>query len=157
MKNVMVTTLLLILACASALAKDSKGAAKNEAGVEQQVKQMEQQLRSEVMKGNTASMGRFEADDYVSVVGSGAMMTKNQSIKAIEDGSVKYSAIDVKEETVRTYGNTAIYNGLASTKLTVNGDDKSGDYRVTIVWAKMNGQWKRVSFQATPVISQAAK
>jgi hypothetical protein len=157
MKTVAVTTLLLVLAGVSALAKDSKGATNNETGVSQQIKQMEQQLRSEVVKGNTASMGRFEADNYVSVVGSGLMMDKNQSIKAIEDGSVKYSAIDVKEEMVRTYGNTAIYNGLASTKLTVNGDDKSGDYRVTIVWAKLNGEWKRVSFQATPVMSQTAR
>lgn len=85
------------------------------------------------------------------------MSDKNHSIQMLKDGTVKYTAIDVKEERIRMYGNTAIYNGLANTKVTVNGQDHSGDYRVNIVWAKVNGQWKRLSFQATPVMSQEAK
>lgn len=82
------------------------------------------------------------------------MSDKNHSIEMLKNGTVKYTAIDVKEEWVRMYGDTAIYNGLANTKMTVNGQDQSGDYRVTIVWAKLNGEWKRLSFQATHVMSQ---
>ena len=132
-------------------------ATRSDGGAEQQVEQMEQQLRSEVVKGETASMEKFEAEDAVNVDASGMMLDKKRSIQMLKDGSVKYSAIDVKEEKVRSYGNTAIYNGLASTKVTVNGQDYNGDYRVTIVWAKLNGEWKRLSFQATRVMAQAAK
>ena len=69
---------------------------------------MEQQLRSEVVKGDTASMDKFEAEDAVNVDASGMMLDKKCSIQMLKDGSVRYSAIDVKEEKVRSYGNTAI-------------------------------------------------
>ena len=59
-------------------------------------------------------MERFEADDFVIIDGSGIMSDKNHSIQMLKDGSVKYTAIDVKEERLRMYGNTAIFNGLAS-------------------------------------------
>jgi len=67
------------------------------------------------------------------------------------DGTVKYSAIDVTEENVRMYGNTGIYNGRGNVKMSINGKPLTADVRVTIVWVKQNGQWKRVSFQATQV------
>ncbi|HSK44627.1 MAG TPA: nuclear transport factor 2 family protein [Candidatus Binatia bacterium] len=148
---------VLIVALGLAQKANQSSATKNDAGAEQQVKQMEQQLRSEVVKGETSSMEKFEADDAVNVDGSGMALDKKHSIQMLKDGTVKYTAIDVKEEQVRSYGNTAIYSGLASTKVTVNGQQHNGDYRVTIVWAKLNGEWKRLSFQSTPVMAQAAK
>ena len=92
------------------------------------------------------------ADDFVLIDSAGMMLDKNQSLQMLKDGSVKYNSIDVKDEKLRRYGNTVIYNGLGEVKLTVHGQEQSGDQRVTIVWAKQKGQWKRVSFQATPVI-----
>jgi len=123
------------------------------ASVEQQVKQLEQQIRSQVVKGEVSGLDQYLADDYVSINPAGQLFDKGESIQMIKTGRVKYTSIDVKDERVRTYGNTAILNGLANTKLTVDGQDRSGDYRVTIVWVKQNGQWKRVSFQSTRVLS----
>jgi ketosteroid isomerase-like protein len=159
MKRAVAIAFLSVFMVALALAQNTGAAptTKSEADAEQQVKQLEQQIRSEVIKSDTSGMERFEADDFVIIDGSGVMSDKNHSIQMLKDGSVKYTAIDVKEERLRMYGNTAIFNGLANTKVTVNGQDHSGDYRVTIVWAKLNGQWKRLSFQATPVMSPAAK
>lgn len=148
---------VFIVALGLAQKANQSSATKSDAAAEQQIKQMEQQLRSDVVKGETASMEKFEADDAVNVDGSGMMVDKKRAIQMLKDGTVKYTAIDVKEEQVRSYGNTAIYNGLASTKVTVNGQPYNGDYRVTIVWAKLNGEWKRLSFQATPVMAQATK
>jgi ketosteroid isomerase-like protein len=125
--------------------------ASDSAGAEQQVKQLEQQIRSQVVKGDTSGLQQYLTDDSVIIGADGTMSNKNQSIADIRTGKVKYSSIDVKEERVRTYGDTAIFNGLATVKLTIDGQDRSGDYRVTIVWVKQNGQWKRASFQATRV------
>lgn len=159
MKRVLPVAFLWVSVFGLALAQNTgtAPAKKSAAGAEQQIKQLEQQIRSEVIKGDASGLERYEADDSVNIDGSGMMADKKHAIQMLKDGSIKYSAIDVKEERIRTYGNTAIYNGLANTKLTVNGKDYSGDYRVTIVWTKLNGQWKRVSFQATPVMAQAAK
>jgi ketosteroid isomerase-like protein len=158
MKRAVAIAFLSMCIVAPALAQKTGAVrATKKANPEQQVKQLEQQLRSEVIKGDTSGMERLEVDTFVNILGSGMMADKNQSIQMLKDGSVKITAIDVKEERVRVYGNTAILNGLANIKMTVNGQDHSGDYRVTIVWAKLNGQWKRLSLQETPVMSQAAK
>ncbi len=157
MKRAVATAFLSIFIVAMAFAQDAgKTAAANGSGTEQ-VKKLEQQVRDTLVKGDTSGLEKYESDDAVLIDGAGMMLDKNQSIQMIKDGSVKYTSIDVKEEKLRQYGNTVIYNGLGDVKLTVHGQDHSGEQRVTIVWVKQKGQWKRVSFQATPVMSQAAK
>jgi ketosteroid isomerase-like protein len=131
--------------------------ASDSAGTEQQVKQSEQQIRDSVLKGDTSALEQYLADDYIGINPLGMLVDKNQTLQSIKTGKVKYSSITVKEERVRTYGDTAIYNGLAAAKVTLNGQDQSGDYRVTIVWIKQNGQWKRVSYQSTRVQTQMVK
>jgi ketosteroid isomerase-like protein len=116
-----------------------------------QVKQLEDQIRTAVIKGDTSTLERYLADDYVGIGPNGMKDDKSQTIQQLKDGTVKYSAIDVTEENVRMYGNTGIYNGRGNVKLTINGQPQTADVRVTIVWMKQNGQWKRISFQATRV------
>jgi len=82
---------------------------------------------------------------------NGDAADKSKTIQELKDGTVKYSAIDVTEENVRMYGDTGIYNGRGNVKMTINGQPQTADVRVTIVWLKQNGQWKRVSFQATRI------
>jgi len=126
------------------------------AGIEQRVKQLEQQIRTQVVKGDTSGLQQYMTEDSVVIGADGTMTDKNESIQNIQSGKIKYEAINVKEERVRTYGDTAIFNGLATVKLTVGGHDESGDYRVTIVWVKQSGEWKRASFQATRVQNTTA-
>jgi hypothetical protein len=127
--------------------------ANDNAGVEEQIKRLEQQLRDHVLKGDTSVAEQYLADDYVNINAAGQMLDRNETIQAVKTGRVKYSSIDVTDERVRIYGDTAIDNITSNSKLTVDGQDRSGQYRTTIVWVKQNGQWKRVSFQSTRVLS----
>jgi len=123
--------------------------ASDNSGAEQQVKQLEQQVRTAVIKGDTSVLEKYLSDDYVAIAPNGQEMDKTRSIQDLKNGTVKYSAIDVTDDRVRMYGDTAIYTGHASVRMTVNGQPQPGEVRATIVWAKQNGQWKRASFQAT--------
>jgi len=153
MKRVVATAFLSVFFLAVALAQDAgKSSSANAAGTDE-VQKLETQVRDTLVKGDTSALERYTADDFVLIDSTGMMLDKNQSLQMLKDGSVKYNSIDVKDEKLRQYGNTVIYNGLGEVKLTVHGQEQSGDQRVTIVWAKQKGQWKRVSFQATPVIS----
>ena len=134
-------------------AQESKAGADDSSAVEQKIKQSEQQLRDHVLKGDTSLAEQYLADDYVNVNAAGQMLNKNETIEAVKTGRVKYSSIDVTDERVRVYGDTGIDNVTSNTKLTIDGQDRSGQYRTTIVWVKQNGQWKRVSFQSTRVQS----
>jgi len=120
-------------------------------GTEKAVVGLEQQIRRAVIKGDTSILERYLADDFVGIGPNGDAADKSKTIQELKDGTVKYSAIDVTEENVRMYGDTGIYNGRGDVKLTINGQPQTADVRVTIVWLKQNGQWKRVSFQATRV------
>ena len=112
---------------------------------------LEEQVRKAVIKADTSVLEQYLADDFVGIGPNGVADNKSHTIQALKDGTVKYSAIDVTEENVRMYGDTAIYNGRGNVRLTIKGQPQTADVRVTIVWVKQNGQWKRVSFQATQV------
>jgi hypothetical protein len=120
-------------------------------GTQKGVAGLEEQVRMAVIKGDTSVLERYLADDFVGIGPNGIADDKSHTIQALKDGTVKYSAIDVSEEHVRMYGNTGIYNGRGNVKMTINGQPLTADVRVTIVWLKQNGHWKRVSFQATPL------
>jgi ketosteroid isomerase-like protein len=142
------------VACVTSLMlgqEDASTGAAGSAGVEQQVKQLEKEIRESVLKGDTSTLEQYLADDYLAVNQTGMVVDKNQTIQDIKTGRLKYSSITVKDERVRTYGDTAIRNVLVTAKLAYDGKNESGDYRVTAVWAKQDGQWKRVSWQSTRV------
>jgi len=124
---------------------------KSDIGIEKAVAGLEQQIRRAVIKGDTSILEQYLAEDFVGIGPNGIKDDKSHTIQELKDGTVKYSAIDVTEENVRMYENTGIYNGRGNVKMTINGQPLTADVRVTIVWVKQNGQWKRVSFQATPV------
>jgi hypothetical protein len=120
-------------------------------GTEKAVAELEEQIRRAVIKGDTSILEQYLADNYVGIGPNGIKEDKSRTIQELKDGTVKYSAIDVTEENVRMYGNTGLYNGRGNVKMTINGQPLTADVQVTIVWVKQNGQWKRVSFQATQV------
>ena len=152
MRRMLATAFMVV--CISGLMfsqEDANTGAGDSAGVEQQVKQYEKQIRESVRKGDTSVLEQYLADDYLGVNQAGMVVDKNQTIQDIKSGKLKYSSITVKDERVRTYGDTAIRSVLVRAKLAYDGREESSDYRVTAVWAKQNGQWKRVSWQSTRV------
>ena len=148
MNRIWICCLIFTLSLGSAAWSQEKKAG---GGTEKAVVGLEQQIRMAVIKGDTSILERYLADDFVGIGPNGDAADKSKTIQELKDGTVKYSAIDVTEENVRMYGDTGIYNGRGDVKLTINGQPQTADVRVTIVWLKQNGQWKRVSFQATRV------
>ncbi len=119
--------------------------------VEQRIRSLQEESRKAALKGDASFLEKYLADDYLGIDGSGAIITKAQAIQALKSGTIKYESIDVRDTKIRTYGNTAIVDSLASLKLTSNGKPISGDFRARFVWVKQKGNWKRVAFQSTPV------
>ena len=148
MDRIWICCLIFTLSLGSAAWSQEK---KTGGGTEKSIVGLEQQIRRAVIKGDTSILEQYLADDFVGIGPNGDAADKSKTIQELKDGTVKYSAIDVTEENVRMYGDTGIYNGRGDVKLTINGQPQTADVRVTIVWLKQNGQWKRVSFQATRV------
>jgi hypothetical protein len=118
---------------------------------EQQIKTLFDQTVAAQLKADTNFFGKILADDYTSIRGDGAVITKAQEIEGYKSGGIKYEADDVKDLKIRVYGNTAVTTALMVIKNIRNGKPYGGTIRSTRVWVKRNGNWKCVANQATRV------
>ncbi len=103
------------------------------------------------MKGDTAFLEKYYADDYTAIHGDGKISTKAEEIANFSSGATKYESIEVRESKARAYGDTVIINGRVLVKTTVNGKPYSGEVSNTRVWVRLNGEWKVAAWQATRV------
>ena len=90
------------------------------------------------------------SDDFTltSSLSTGALVDKAGWIeKAIHNYDCKDFRFD-KIET-RVYENTAVVNSWFHQDATANGKDWSGDFLLTDVWVKKNGEWKVVARHAS--------
>lgn len=155
MKHLIWVGLIVLVALPTSLAQmggeASKKSEKGSGGVEAQIEKLSDEGREAALKGDTSFLEKQTTDDYTSISGTGAVMTKSEVIQMRKSGDVKYSNIDVSDRKVRTHGNTAIFTATADIKGTMKGNDISGTYRIGQVWVKQGGTWKIAHMQSTKV------
>ncbi len=105
-----------------------------------------------------AAHDRFWADDLVYTGASGKVRTKAEIMKSVREDAAKppdpnapkatYSAEDVM---VHDLGEFAIVNFRLVAKTDDKGKVETSYYRNTGTFAKRNGQWKVVAWQATKI------
>ena len=148
---VVVATLLL---CSLSLAQNEgkkNKPMKGGGGGEQQIAQLEDQMRDAALKGDSSLQEKYLANDYVRVGPDGNTVDRQQSIDMLKNGTVKYSSIEVNDRQIHMYPGAAVVTGKATVKGTMNGNSMDGDYRITRTWVKQGGQWKVASFHATKI------
>jgi len=130
-----------------------KGNYSNQKGdnVEQAVRQMEEDLRVAISKGDAKAYGRIVGDDYVFTNQDAVIRTKAQMVSAYDSGSIKYESVKFDEIKVHAYGDTAVLTGRSTIKGTDNGKDISGQFRYTRVYVKRQGRWQLVATQLTHI------
>lgn len=103
---------------------------------------------------------RFWAEDLIYTSGMGVVRTKADILKAMRDAELKKPAPDKAAEptrketygaediTVRAYGDIAVLNF----KLVQNAaDGKTNYFRNSGTFAKRNGKWQVINWQATKI------
>ncbi len=150
MKTLVLWATVLMIALAPVMAQKSDKAESKKGGkADEQITQLSDQGKEAALKNDASWIEKNTTDDYVSITGSGAMMSKSDIIQMRKSGDVKYESIDVSDRKVRSYGNSAVMNGTAAIKGTMKGNDISGTYRITQVWVKQGGAWKLANMQST--------
>ena len=139
-----ILTILCFLAAplASALAQTSGSA-------EEQVKSLQVKAIEALLKSDTKFFDKYFADNIVIIHGTGAAVTKGQDIQNLKSGALKYNSYEVSDRKIRVYGNTAVVNDVASVKGLIASKPFDGDFRITWVWVKLDGNWEIVSRQIT--------
>ena len=110
------------------------------------------------LSGDTASLEKILADDFVAVGPRGFVLTGKQWISRHEAGNLKYGSFGLDEAEVRTYENAAIL----VCRQTAAGvyEDEHGRYdidesfRATLVFVRQDGSWRLVGLQLSPILGR---
>jgi uncharacterized protein (TIGR02246 family) len=137
---------VLALVSSAAFAQAPAGA-----GVEKEIRELEEQLRAAAVKGDTAAFERLLADDYTSTNMNGLIRSKSEIIADLKSGAQKTESVNLENVKIRAYGDAAVLTADRTTKSTLRGQDNSGRQREIRVFVKRNGRWQAVAMQTTPI------
>jgi len=118
---------------------------------QKQVEELEQQWRVAQLHGDTATIDRLLADDYMGITSNGILQTKDETLARLRSGQLTFKRLDLTEVKVRVHGITAVVTSRADVQSVQNGIERDGVYRYTRVYQLQAGNWKVVNFEATRI------
>jgi ketosteroid isomerase-like protein len=124
---------------------------------EQELTQLTDQYISALKGKDTAALERIWADDLTFISPGGVMLTKAQRLADIQSGATRFDSLEASDRMVRVYGDAAVMTSLTTLKGQYGGQEASGQYRVTNVFARRGGGWQIVSLQMTPIATPPAE
>ncbi len=112
------------------------------------------------LRGDTASLGRVLADDFVAVGPRGFMLTKEEWLWRHESGNLTYESFEWDEVTVRVHGDAAVMIG----RQTARGRYQDGDFRyeiqdqfrATLLFVEEQGRWLMLGLHLSPIAGPPA-
>jgi ketosteroid isomerase-like protein len=119
--------------------------------VADQVRTLDKKQRDAALRGEISFGKQFLATDYVSINPAGVLSTRKDALAALESGEVSLQSIDVDQEEVHVYGDTAVVTGHERVRGRSKGQAFEAEARYSRVWIRQNGVWKLVLFQETPL------
>jgi ketosteroid isomerase-like protein len=122
--------------------------------VEQTLMNMEQEMARAIVKNDMSVFEKHVADNGSFTDPGGMLTNKTQTIAMFKSGDLKIESSKIDDMKVQMFGNTAIVTYTTMDKGTYKGRDISGQYRWTDVFVKMDGKWKLVAGQGTPIMQQ---
>jgi ketosteroid isomerase-like protein len=136
-----VSLFILATLCGSAAAQS----------VEDEIKKIETDRATAVVKADTATLEKLTSDDYTLININGQVSNKAQMIDGFKSGQNKLTSDELSDTKVRVYGDTAVVTGKVDVKGVMGGKDVSGQARYTRVYIKKAGRWVSVALQQTRI------
>ena len=111
---------------------------------------LDTRYQAAVKANDAAAMAEILADDFILVIGNGAVSTKADLLKEAEDRIRTYTHQEDSEQTVRVWGDTAV----VTAKLWMQGTRKNGmpfDYQLWFsdTYVRTKEGWRYVFGQAS--------
>jgi hypothetical protein len=136
---------LAFLATSVALGQKQTASRDRSSGVEQAIRQLDNERIQAQIGADAATLDRIYADDFIGVGPSGTVRTKPQVLLDFTSGDLKFQSITTEEVQVRVYENTAVETGLSTMVGQDRGKAVPRDTRFTRVWIKQKGHWQLVA------------
>jgi ketosteroid isomerase-like protein len=117
-----------------------------------EIDQLELAWRDAVMKVDTAAMDKLLDDDYIAILPSGTLQSKEQTLANMRGGTTHFASFKISDRRVRFYGTTALVTSRADVTGSSATGAITGSFRYTCVYARdKQGEWKIVSFEANRI------
>jgi len=123
----------------------SKGA--QAGGVEQQLKQMEDDWQKAIKNKEATTLKSIIAEDWVGTDDKGKLLNKEPYISQTTSNPDAIESTENFDMQVRVYGDTAVVTGGSREKGTRSGTAYTDTYRWTDVFVKRGGRWQAVVSQ----------
>jgi ketosteroid isomerase-like protein len=136
---------LAFLATSVALGQKQTASRDRSSGVEQAIRQLDNERIQAQIGADVATLDRIYADDFIGVGPSGTVRTKPQVLLDFTSGDLKFQSITTEEVQVRVYENTAVETGLSTMVGQDRGKAVPRDTRFTRVWIKQKRHWRLVA------------
>jgi ketosteroid isomerase-like protein len=143
----------LLLALSAATAAQQSGMPRSERHESRhEIDQLEEDWREATLKGNIAAMNTLLADDYMAITAAGTLLSKDQTLDNLRNGTTHFASLELSDRKVRFYGTTAVVTSIAKVDGVTPEGDITGSYRYTRVYVRdPQGKWKIVSFEASRI------
>jgi uncharacterized protein (TIGR02246 family) len=106
---------------------------------EQEVLDLVKRYAAAELNGDAGAYDDLVTEDFHGIGPVGFVLNKQQWVGRL--ANVKNDAFEVKDATVRVYGDSAVVVGVQDQTTTVMGRDTSGQFRLTLAAVKQDGKW----------------
>jgi ketosteroid isomerase-like protein len=104
--------------------------------------------------GDTSSLERIYADDYILVRPNGDTLTKEQILADLRNHSMRFTSFDVNDVLIRTKGSVGILTADVRSIAVRDGIEIRTHARQLAILSKENGRITMLHFQSTNVVDR---
>lgn len=119
---------------------------------QQEISALLDQYTQALLKKDLAALDRIWADDLTFINLRGELLTKQNRLDNMKSGATAFKSIRLSDKRIRTYGETAVAIVQVSVEAQYSGQEGTGDYAVTNVWARPKGPWQLVAVHMTRIV-----
>jgi ketosteroid isomerase-like protein len=107
------------------------------------------------LRGDTVTLGRILADDFVAVGPRGFMLSKEQWLSRHDSGNLTYKAFEWDEVMVRVHGDAAVIIGRETASAVYEVGEVRHEiqdqFRATLVFVEEQGRWLLLGLHLSPI------
>ena len=101
-----------------------------------------------LMAGDLDTLSAIYADDYMLVRPDGSVLGKEDVLRDLKAGGLRFTSIEIANVNVRIYDQTALLTGDSRTVTSRNGDEVSARIRLLAVYVHDRSRLRLAHFQS---------
>jgi ketosteroid isomerase-like protein len=128
------------------------GESRSLAGTESEVTQSIQRWIEALIKGDAETISTLLAESYRRLTQDGVVMTGTQFLGEFSAGRPVFEGIQPQSGALEIMGDTAIWTGVMTLRTKILTSVTQKDFATTLIWTRVDGRWRLLSDQYTPIL-----